>query len=603
MSEKTEKSGVKASIQKLGSYLSSMVMPNIGSFIAWGIITALFIPDGWFPNEGLAELVGPMRDYLLPILIGYTGGSMVYGQRGAVTGAIATMGAVVGASEVITGNPTVPMFIGAMVLGPLGGWIIKKFDDKFSEKIPSGFEMLVNNFSVGIIGFLLVLLGFYAVGPFVSGMTALFESGVDWIIQRRLLPLANVFIEPAKVLFLNNAINHGILTPLGSQQVAETGRSILYLLEANPGPGLGVLLAFTFFGRGSARSSAPGAILIHFFGGIHEIYFPYVMMKPLLFVAVIAGGISGTFTFQILNAALTGPASPGSIIAILGMTAPGAYLGVIGGVLVATIVSFLVAVPIIKMDRSQDEEDFEKAQASTQAAKASSKGEATDGSDADVATVENEIPAPEDINSIIFACDAGMGSSAMGASLLRKKAKNMGYDMKITNTAISKLEDQAGVLVITQEELTNRAKKQAPLASHVSVGNFLDGDRYDEILNEMQAVSNETDTEVTYTSTVATESSVGHQDVLLVQVPYLEDAPSASVMAASVLRNKLKKAGLDIVAEAVPMQELEDRPENLVVVDSQTIEAAKSKAPSAQFEEVAKLYDENQYSKLVDGLK
>ena len=329
MSEKTKDSGLKASVQKLGSYLSSMVMPNIGSFIAWGIITALFIPDGWIPNEALANLVGPMRDYLLPILIGYTGGSMVYGQRGAVTGAIATMGAVVGASEIVTGQATVPMFIGAMVLGPLGGWAIKKFDEKFQDKIPSGFEMLVNNFSIGIIGFLLVLVGFYAVGPFVSGMTTIFATGVDWIIQRRLLPLANVFIEPAKILFLNNALNHGILTPLGSQQVAETGRSILYLLEANPGPGLGILLAFTVFGKGSARSSAPGAIIIHFLGGIHEIYFPYVMMKPLLFLAVIAGGVSGTLTFQLLNAALTGPASPGSIIAILGMTAPGAYIGVI----------------------------------------------------------------------------------------------------------------------------------------------------------------------------------------------------------------------------------------------------------------------------------
>lgn len=344
-SEKTKDSGLKASVQKLGSYLSSMVMPNIGSFIAWEIITALFIPDGWIPNEALANLVGPMRDYLLPILIGYTGGSMVYGQRGAVTGAIATMGAVVGASEVVTGQPTVPMFIGAMVLGPLGGWLIKKFDEKFQDKIPSGFEMLVNNFSIGIIGFLLVLVGFYAVGPFVSGMTTIFATGVDWIIQRRLLPLANVFIEPAKILFLNNALNHGILTPLGSQQVAETGRSILYLLEANPGPGLGILLAFTVFGKGSARSSAPGAIIIHFLGGIHEIYFPYVMMKPLLFLAVIVGGVSGTLTFQLLNAALTGPASPGSIIAILGMTALGAYIGVIGGVLVATIVSFLVAAP------------------------------------------------------------------------------------------------------------------------------------------------------------------------------------------------------------------------------------------------------------------
>lgn len=600
MSEKTKDSGLKASVQKLGSYLSSMVMPNIGSFIAWGIITALFIPDGWIPNEALANLVGPMRDYLLPILIGYTGGSMVYGQRGAVTGAIATMGAVVGASEIVTGQATVPMFIGAMVLGPLGGWTIKKFDEKFQDKIPSGFEMLVNNFSIGIIGFLLVLVGFYAVGPFVSGMTTIFATGVDWIIQRRLLPLANVFIEPAKILFLNNALNHGILTPLGSQQVTETGRSILYLLEANPGPGLGILLAFTVFGKGSARSSAPGAIIIHFLGGIHEIYFPYVMMKPLLFLAVIAGGVSGTLTFQLLNAALTGPSSPGSIIAILGMTAPGAYIGVIGGVLVATLVSFLVAAPIIKMDREQDQDNFEESQAAAKAAKADSKGQSTEDTNAGSASVETEIPAPEDINSIIFACDAGMGSSAMGASLLRKKAKKLGYDMSITNTAISKLENKAGVLVITQEELTDRAKRQAPLAAHVSVGNFLDGDRYDEILGEMQAVSEEEASPAAPESPATTTRDAVHTDVQLIQVPFHEDKPSASVMAASNLRNELKKAGSDLVAEAVPFAQLQNNPQTLIIVDAETVQPAKEVAPEAQFEEVSKLYEQNQYNKLLD---
>ena len=280
---------LKVAVQRLGTALSGMVMPNIGGFIAWGIITALFIPTGYLPNKNFAELVGPMLTYLLPLLIAYTGGKNSYGDgRGGVVGAIAAMGVIVGTD--------IPMFIGAMAMGPLAGWLMKKFDQAVQPKIKAGFEMLVNNFSAGILGFILALFGYTLIGPIVEALTNLMAKGVETIINAHLLPLANIFIEPAKILFLNNAINHGILTPIGTEQVAATGKSILFLLEANPGPGLGLLLAFMFFGKGSAKATAPGAIIIHFLGGIHEIYFPYVMMKPALFLAVIAGGVTGTFT-------------------------------------------------------------------------------------------------------------------------------------------------------------------------------------------------------------------------------------------------------------------------------------------------------------------
>lgn len=466
----TEKKGLKAKVQRLGSHLSGMVMPNIGAFIAWGVITALFIETGWLPNEQLAALVGPMITYLLPLLIGYTGGSMVHGQRGAVVGAIATMGVIVGAD--------VPMFIGAMIMGPLGGWVIKKFDDMFADKIRAGFEMLVNNFSAGLLGFALAVLGFYVIGPVVATLTTMMGNGVEFIINARLLPLANIFIEPAKILFLNNAINHGILTPLGTEQSVATGKSILYLLEANPGPGLGVLLAFTLFGKGSARSSAPGAMIIHFLGGIHEIYFPYVMMKPLLFLAVIAGGISGTFTLQLFNAGLQAAASPGSIFAILSMTPRGwmNYVGVIAGVLVATIVSFLVAMIILKSDKSVEEDLLAKTQAAVAAEKAASKGQATVAPSASYAK----------INKIIFACDAGMGSSAMGASVLRNMVKKAGVNVPVTNSAINNLKDDPQALVVTQVELVERAKQKAPSSEFVTVENFMNSPRYDEVVERMK---------------------------------------------------------------------------------------------------------------------
>ncbi|MDQ1054109.1 mannitol-specific phosphotransferase system IIC component [Arthrobacter sp. SORGH_AS 212] len=338
------RTSARVHVQKFGTFLSGMIMPNIGAFIAWGIITALFIEKGWLPVPqlgGFGEtdgkpnigLVGPMITYLLPLLIGYTGGKMVYDVRGGVVGAIGTMGVIVGAG--------IPMFIGAMIMGPLGGWTMKKIDSLWDGKIRPGFEMLVNNFSAGIWGALLAMLGFYAVAPVVSGFSAGAGNVVQFLVNNGLLPLTSIFIEPAKVLFLNNAINHGVLTPLGVQQSLEQGKSILFLLEANPGPGLGILLAYMFFGKGAAKASAPGAAIIHFLGGIHEIYFPYVLMRPLLILAAIAGGMTGIATLAVTGAGLVAPAAPGSIFAVLAQTSRDSYLGVILAVLLATAASFL----------------------------------------------------------------------------------------------------------------------------------------------------------------------------------------------------------------------------------------------------------------------
>ncbi len=287
---------MKSSVQKFGGFLSGIIMPIIGAFIAWGLITALFIPDGWLPNETFAGLVDPMLNYLLPVLIGYSGGKLVYEDRGGIVGAIATMGVIV--------SSDIPMFLGAMIIGPLGGITIKGFDKLVEDRIKTGFEMLVNNYSVGIIGAILAVIGVIVVGPIVNAATAVFGAIVNVLVVNNLLFLTSIVIEPAKLIFLNNSINHGVLTPLGSIDVEQTGKSILFLLEANPGPGLGILLAYCFFGKGNAKATAPGAIIIQFFGGIHEIYFPYILMKPKLILAAIAGGMSGVITFSLLGAGL-----------------------------------------------------------------------------------------------------------------------------------------------------------------------------------------------------------------------------------------------------------------------------------------------------------
>lgn len=461
---------MKEKVQVFGRFLSGMVMPNIGAFIAWGLITALFIETGWCPNEKLAQFVTPMSTVLLPLLIAYTGGSAVAGQRGGVIGAIATMGVIVGSD--------IPMFIGAMIVGPLAAWIIKKFDKAVEGHIKAGFEMLVNNFSLGIIGAILACLAMYGVAPLVTGMNSVMRAGVDVFVSHGLLPLASIFIEPAKVLFLNNAINHGILSPMGILQVEETGKSIFFLLEANPGPGLGILLAYCIAGKGNAKSSAPGAVIIHFLGGIHEIYFPYILMNPLLLISVIAGGASGIFCFNLFNVGLTAPASPGSIIAIMMMAEKHSYFGLIVGVAVAALVSFAISVPILKF--MGKDTSLEDAQRQKDAMKKQAKGIA--------AETAATVPAANTgkVTKIAFACDAGMGSSAMGATVLKKKLAAAGLEgIEVIHTPVSSIPADVQI-VVTHEELGERAAHSNPNAERILITNFLAAPEYATLVEDLK---------------------------------------------------------------------------------------------------------------------
>ncbi|BCW12500.1 PTS mannose transporter subunit IIA [Arthrobacter sp. StoSoilB3] len=507
------RTSARVGVQKFGTFLSGMIMPNIGAFIAWGLITALFIEKGWIPvpelggygtnAEGVANvgLVGPMVNYLLPLLIAYTGGRMVYDVRGGVVGAIATMGVIVG-----TG---IPMFIGAMIMGPLGGWTMKKIDSIWDGKIRPGFEMLVNNFSAGIWGGILTLLGFYGLTPVVKAFTAGAGSVVQFLVDNGLLPLTSIFIEPAKVLFLNNAINHGVLTPLGIQQSLDQGKSILFLLEANPGPGLGILLAYMFFGRGAARASAPGAAIIHFLGGIHEIYFPYVLMKPILILAAIGGGMTGIATLAITNSGLVAPAAPGSIIAVIAQTSRDSYVGVVLAVVLATTVSFLIASLILRTSKNKGDDDLSEATSRMEAMKGkkSSVSSALVG-DRQAAQGEGTV-LTRPVRNIVFACDAGMGSSAMGASVLRNKIKAAGFpDVKVTNSAIANLSDTYDV-VVTHQDLTERAQPRTSSAVHYSVDNFMNSPRYDEIVDLVRS-SNSADAPAAAAPSGAVEEAPAH---------------------------------------------------------------------------------------------
>lgn len=456
---------IKTRIEKFGGFLAGMVIPNIGAFIAWGLITAMFLDSGWFPNKDLAKLISPILTYLLPILIAFTGGRMVYDQRGGVAGVVAAMGAIVGSN--------IPMFLAAMMLGPLGGFVIKKVDEILEGKIKSGFEMLISNFSIGIVGMLLAIGAFYVIGPTIAGATKLATTGINIIIDAGFMPALAIIIEPAKVLFLNNAIDQSIFVPLGAADILEHGKTLFFMLVSSPAPGCGILLAYSIFGKGNTKKSAPSALIIEFIGGIHEVYFPYVLMKPVMFLAIIAGGIVQIIVWILVGAGLAGYPHPGSIVSFLIMLPKDGFLSVMLGILAGIIVTFLVASFFLKTSKKNN------------------GVEDTSLSD----DIVNMLGVPKketgntlfvkDLDTIVFACDAGIGSSAMGAGILQKKLKEAGFEYTVKHMAVDTVPLHAQ-LIICHSKLKERAIKAAPDAKVRCIHSFLNDPNYDKIIEEIK---------------------------------------------------------------------------------------------------------------------
>ena len=476
MVSKGQKDSTRAKIQRMGGFLSSMVMPNIGAFIAWGFLAALFIPTGWLPNENLNQLVGPTITYLLPLLIGYTGGYNVYGKRGGVIGAVGTMGVIIGAD--------ITMLIGGMIMGPLSALILKKIDGLFKNRIKPGLEMLVDNFSLGIFGSIIMIIGFLGIEPIFSVILSALAGGVNWVTAHNLMPFASIFVVPAQVLFLNNAVNHGIMVPLGIEEVVNTGKSILFLVEGNGGNWVGLLLAFCFFGKGISKKSAPAATGILFFGGIGEVAFPYGLMKPIVMLGPIIGSGLSLLVLQVFDGGTVAAVSPGSFLALLMMTPKGTFLVNILAYFVAAAASFLVVAFFLKRDKTNEEDELVMDNSMMSEL----------NSDVDAGNLETtQMNHNEDnsrrkpIQKVIIACDAGMGSSAMGTSILKMKAKKAMLDIDISHVSVNNIPEDAE-LIVTNTILKDRARENAPNKDVplLTIENFLDSNEYDKIIDYLK---------------------------------------------------------------------------------------------------------------------
>lgn len=468
----SEKVSMRVKAQRFGGKLSAMVLPNLGAFMGWGILTALGI---WLSNDMLKGFITPVLTYLLPLLIGVSGGKMVYGEKGAVIGAFTTMGVIIGAD--------ISMLLGAMIVAPLSAWLLKKVDSVIEPYIPVGFELLIGNLTVAILGAIIAVMGCLWLAPAITSLSSFFSAGVSILEKNNLLPLTAIFIEPAKVLFLNNAIGQGILTPLGTTQLNEFGKSVLFLLESNPGPGLGILLAYCFFGKGNAKANAYGATVIHFIGGIHEIYFPFILMNPLTVLAAIAGGITGTFLFTLFGVGLVGVSSPGSIVTIMMMASAGDQLLILISILASALVSFLVASVIVKYSK-QNDEDVNK-----NLKEAAKQMESLKGKKSRISSVFEDKSTLDysSIKKIVYVCDAGLGSSAMGASVIAKKLKKVGIsDIKVEHARVIDLPNNEADVIVTHTSLKEIVKEKQPDVELISIEDYLNAPEYDELVNNIK---------------------------------------------------------------------------------------------------------------------
>lgn len=517
---------MRKSLQKFTKIYSRSIRKNIGIFIFTGLLGGLFAPQGWLPDENMYAISLLISGIVLPAFLAYSVAELLSDNDGGVIAVLASAGIIV--ADVNVGIP------GALLMGIFCGILWKYLLMPLNTKVKAGFEFLCKNLAVAFSGLVLSLAAYFAAAPILAGIIHLLERGLDFLIQEKLMFLLSVVIEPAKILFLNNSINYGLLIPLGMQQAEQSGSSILFLLESNPGPGFGVLLAMLLTCTKKRREYGLGAV-IQIIGGIHEIYFPLVLSNIRLVFPLIAGGITGTVCFNLLGAGLSAPAAPGSLLTILLVSKRGQQAGVLLGIFLSAIVSMMISLLILWMPKQgketaddgisekealltallEEKKEMQEDENSKQEVlltalpgqkKKMSGNEILDTTVLDAKTelevsrkmqmTEKEQEQSKDITNrqihrIGFICDGGMGSSAMGASLLRRRLKEKGIlDIEVTAHAGDMIPEGLDILVCQKSYLEVLRKEIGMNRAVYAVETLLDISGFDALIELLQKGAN-----------------------------------------------------------------------------------------------------------------
>lgn len=469
---------MKKLLHRFGKFYTKVIINFIGIFIFVGILSVVFGDYGWLPNEDIYAISQFVYKVVIPIMIAYAAGNQA-GHLGECAGSkhlqIGGAIAVMATSGMILADDEIGI-LGAMILGPLSGMLWKYMLEPKVEKVKTGMEMLVRNVTAAFAGSIMTLIAFYLIAPVISAGENILLSGIDYLIEHKLIWLVSFVIEPAKVFFLNNSINHGILIPIGMQQAEQMGESILFLLETNPGPGLGILAAL-YLEKKEKRKQYAASMFVEFVGGIHEIYFPEVIANMWLLLALICGGAAGNLCFLILHGATTGVVSPGSIFSVLLVCTQNRILGVLVGIIVSAAVSAAVAILILKWQKKR----FKISEKNTME---------------EIGSVEKTAPVVQSvlegkvekkmIQKIGFICNAGVGSSAMGAALFRKKLREMNLtEIEVEAYAADQIPEDLDA-VVCQKDLMEMLLPELRAVKVYIVESLLNQSEYMAIIEEIQ---------------------------------------------------------------------------------------------------------------------
>lgn len=445
---------MKAKLKKTAEFISHIVVKNIPFFIVIGIVTLL----------DLGEFKTLLYSTLLPVIMAYTAGSTIEEKYGGIT-AVIIMGGVLAQYKI--GSLLEPIFIGAA-----GGYSIKKYGEFIKKYEYPGYEMLINNLGLASIGLSLIWLINKGL-PFYEEFQLLFQQNVvSRLFNVEYLPLYSIIIEPSKVFFMNNFINHGIFSVLGVSELTEKGKSIFFLLETNPGPGLGMLMAYFFTGKKEAkRKETLSNIFIHSIGGIHEVYFSYVLRNLRMILPLILGGMSGIYLFSKLNLGLVGIASPGSVFLIMILAPFKDKLPVLFSIAVSAGVSFFLSYIMLRQQQNFEIDPEEK-------------------KEKDILLEPEDIPHKvTQYKNICLVCDAGMGSSAMGLTFLRRKLEKnnlTGTGIHVVNCSIDNIKYKNPDVIIVHNQLLERTKKEISGVEIIVIDDFLDPKPYDLLIEKIK---------------------------------------------------------------------------------------------------------------------